>query len=120
MNQELATFGVFRSRSADGVFVDIFDAVGPLGEALVAHRRRLEVFGRELWVTAPEELFVLKAFSERAIDHEDLVSLAALPKLRLDRKYIDGWAKRLDESIGTDEVSDRVRAAFEEAKSKRG
>ena len=115
MEEELSTFGVFRSRSADGVFVDIFDAVGPLGEALLEHRRQIDVFDRKLWVTAPEELFLLKAFSDRARDFEDLVSLASLPKLRLDLDYIQSWARRLDESIGGDEVTERVQAALSKA-----
>jgi hypothetical protein len=38
MEQELTTFGVFRSKDeATGVFIDIFDAVGPLGEAVLEH-----------------------------------------------------------------------------------
>lgn len=117
MEEELRTFGVFRSRSADGVFVDIFDAVGPLGDALLEHRREIDVFDRKLWVTAPEELFLLKAFSDRARDFEDLVSLASIPKLQLDLEYIQSWARRLDESIGGNEVSERVRAALSKARA---
>lgn len=119
MEQELLTFGVFRSRSSDGIFVDIFDAVGPLGDALLAQRRPLQIFDRTVWVIAPDDLFVLKAFSERPRDYEDLVSLARLPRIRLDVAYIERWAKTLDESSGGNEVSERVRRALREAKSKR-
>jgi hypothetical protein len=118
MNEELGTFGVFRSRSADGVFVDIFDAVGPLGEALLLHRREISVFDRKVWVTAPEELFLLKAFSDRARDFDDLVSLASRPELKLNVEYIAQWAKALDQSIGSDEVSERVRKALTAGGSK--
>jgi predicted nucleotidyltransferase len=117
MLEELERYGVFRSRSAHGVFVDIFDAVGPLGDALLERRRELQVFGRTVWVTAAEELFLLKAFSERERDFDDLVSLASLPKLGLDVSYIRDWATKLDQSIGGDEVSDRVTRALERAKS---
>jgi hypothetical protein len=116
MDDELQTFGVFRSRSPSRVFVDIFDAVGPLGEQLLAHRQQISVLERNLWVTAPEELFLLKAFSDRARDMEDLVSLASLPRLPLDLDYVHDWARRLDQSIGTDEVSQRVREALRQAK----
>ncbi|MBN2576458.1 MAG: nucleotidyltransferase [Deltaproteobacteria bacterium] len=115
MEEELRRFGVFRSRSSEGVFVDIFDAVGPLGEELLAHRREVAVFGRTLWVTAPEELFLLKAFSDRERDFEDLVSLASLPRLRIDFDYVRKWAERLDRSIGSDEVSGRVRESLARA-----
>ncbi len=116
MDEELRTFGVFRCRSADGIFVDLFNAVGPLGEQLLEHRREIEVFDRRIWVTAPEELFLLKAFSERARDFEDLVSLASLGQLKLDLGYIEEWAARLDQSIGSDEVTERVRQALAKAK----
>jgi hypothetical protein len=59
---------------------------------------------------------LLKAFSERARDFEDLVSLASLPDLKLDLGYIEQWAARLDQSIGTDEVTERVRQALAKAK----
>lgn len=116
MRDELARYGVFRSRSGDGVFVDIFDAIGPLGETLLQRRKEIRVFEQTLWVTAPEELFLLKAFSERERDFEDLVSLASLPKLALDLEHVRKWAKRLDESVGTDEVSARVDRALTAAK----
>jgi predicted nucleotidyltransferase len=116
MDDELRTFGVFRSRSADGVFVDIFDAVGPLGAQLLERRREIEVFDTKLWVTAPEELFLLKAFSDRARDFEDLVSLASLRRLKLDIGYIEAWAARLDQSIGSNEVTERVKRALAKAR----
>lgn len=115
MEEELQSFGVFRSRSSEAVFLDIFDAVGPLGEQLLAHRKEIVVFGRKLWVTAPEELFLLKAFSDRERDFEDLVGLASLPRLRLDLEYVREWAKRLDLSIGGSEVSERVAEALSRA-----
>ena len=113
---ELQTFGVFRSRSSDGVFVDIFDAVGPLGEQLLNRRHQIKVFDTKLWVTAPEELFLLKAFSNRPRDFEDLVGLASVPKLKLDIGYIESWAGQLDQSIGSDEVTERVRRALAQAR----
>ncbi len=39
MEEELERFGVFRSRSHDHVFLDIFPAVGPLGEVGANARR---------------------------------------------------------------------------------
>lgn len=112
---ELTRFGVFRSRSADGVFLDVFAAVGPLGEAILERRRRIEVGGRPLWLVAPEDLVVLKSFSDRERDHEDVVSLSAALGNRLDLPYVRRWARRLDESIGTSEVSERLERALARA-----
>jgi hypothetical protein len=50
MMQELQRFGVFRSRSRDGIFLDIFDAAGPLGDAIIERRRQASLAGRTLWV----------------------------------------------------------------------
>src|SRR5262245_54497457 len=42
MDAELQQFGVFRSRlRKEGVFLDIFDSVGPLGEAILTRRRKV-------------------------------------------------------------------------------
>jgi predicted nucleotidyltransferase len=116
MNAELAQFGVFRSKSRDGVFEDIFDSVGPLGEQVLARRKQIVVYGKRLWVTTPEDLFLLKAFSDRTRDFDDLVGIASVKRLSLDAEYIERWAKLLDESIGSDEVSERVTRALDEGK----
>lgn len=112
MEGELQRFGVFRSRSPEGVFVDIFSAAGPLGEAILDRRRRIDVCGRAMWFIAPEDLAVLKAFSERPRDFEDLVSLSAVVGPELDVEYIRRWARQLDDSIGGNDVSERVEKAL--------
>jgi hypothetical protein len=71
MEQELERFGVFRSRSRDGIFLDIFDSAGPLGEAIISRRRQALLAGHTLWVVAPEDLALLKAFSDRPRDFDD-------------------------------------------------
>lgn len=112
MAEELERFGVFRSRSAEGVFLDIFSAVGPLGEAILDRRKHVELEGRPLWIISPEDLALLKAFSDRPRDFEDLVNLTSVIGTKLDVEYIRRWAKQLDESIGGDEVSERVERAL--------
>jgi predicted nucleotidyltransferase len=116
MEEELERFGVFRSRSPDGVFVDIFPAVGPLGEAILERRKSISVTERHFWFIAPEELAVLKAFSDRPRDFEDLVNLSAVVGPKLDVLYIQQWARRLDESLGGNEVSERVENALRQRK----
>ena len=120
MEQELERFGVFRSRSRDGVFLDIFDSAGPLGEAIISHRRQAPLAGHPLWVVAPEDLALLKAFSDRPRDFDDLVTLLHRAKSIIDMPYIEKWAKLLDESIGTSEVSERVRKAARSRGADRG
>jgi hypothetical protein len=114
MQEELDRFGVFRSKARDsGVFVDIFDATGPLGEAILTHRQRCEVADVSLWYARPEELAALKAFSDRPRDFEDLVALVT--HADLDTAVVESWARQLDASIGTDEVSTRLTKAMAQA-----
>ena len=119
MSEELAKFGVFRSRSRqDGTFLDIFSAVGPLGEAILERRQRVDFEGRDVWVITPEDLILLKAFSDRERDFEDLVSLLVHTGPKLDNAYVERWARALDESIGGNEVSERLERAQREAKQR--
>jgi hypothetical protein len=116
MEEELERFGVFRSlfRPTD-VFVDIFDAENPIGEAILNRRREVRAEGKVRWTAAPEELVILKAFSDRTRDFEDLMKLVAVSKPKLDMAYIERWVRDLDRSIGGDEVTERLRRAREEA-----
>lgn len=115
MEEELQRFGVFRSKRRS-VFLDIFEAVGPLGEAILAHRKLVRALERELWITAPEELLVLKAFSDREKDYLDLVELARRRWAEMDHASVEEWAHRLDTSTGTDEVSSRLARALAAAR----
>jgi len=116
MAAELEQYGVFRSRSRrDGVFLDIFSAVGPLGQAILDRRQRIMLEGRAIWLISPEDLVLLKAFSERERDFEDLVSLFRHAAAKLDMPYVARWAKELDEGIGSDEVSERIERARQQA-----
>jgi hypothetical protein len=116
MDEELERFGVFRSLfRPTSVFVDIFDAQNPLGEAILKRRREVQVQGRIRWTAAAEDLAVLKAFSDRARDHDDLMKLIAVGGRKLDMPYIESWARELDRSIGGDEVTERLKRAQNEA-----
>jgi hypothetical protein len=55
MQAELERFGVFRSRSAAGIFLDVFDSAGPLGQAILDRRREVAIEGRRVWTIAPED-----------------------------------------------------------------
>ena len=111
LSEELREYGVFRSKHrSSGVFLDIFSASGPLGEAILEHRRQVTIDANELWMISPENLVLLKAFSDRERDFEDLVMLYGNVR-SLDQKYIDEWSRALDQSIGTTEVEERIERA---------
>lgn len=115
MDEELQHFGVFRSLfRPTNVFVDVFDADNPLGEEILARRREVVAEGKTCWTAAPEELVVLKAFSDRPRDFDDLTKLLAVCR-DLDAVRVDRWAAKLDQSIGSTEVSERLRRARDAA-----
>lgn len=115
METELTRFGVFRSKdAATGVFVDIFDAVGPLGEAILDHRVQARLGEADVWLARAEELAVLKMYSDRRRDFDDLVVL--IEQADVDADSLRSWARQLDRSIGSDEVSERLNRALDEAK----
>ena len=56
MAEELNRFGVFRSKDgATGVFIDIFDAVGPLGKAILEHRIQGRLGDVDVWIARANE-----------------------------------------------------------------
>lgn len=114
MEAELTRFGVFRSNDKTaGVFVDIFDAAGPLGAAILDNRVQGRVGDADAWIARAEELAVLKMYSDRRRDFDDLVAL--LRQADVDESSLRSWARQLDRSIGSDEVSERLSRALAEA-----
>jgi hypothetical protein len=112
MDAELQQFGVFRSKLIEErVFLDVFDAVGPLGEAILSRRRQVTTEGHDIWFASAEDLALLKVFSDRPRDHDDLVALLSVPGSSLDLGYVEKWVEVLDESIGGTDVSERLDAA---------
>lgn len=116
MSEELERFGVFRSlHRPTKVFVDVFDAGNPLGEAILTRRKKMTFQGKVRWFASAEEIVLLKAFADRTRDFEDLTKLLAVGKGKLDLDYIETWVRELDRSIGGDEVGERLRKAAQEA-----
>jgi hypothetical protein len=112
MDAELSRFGVFRSKdTTTGVFVDIFDAIGPLGEAILEHRVKGRLGETDVWLARADELAILKMYSDRGGDFDDLVAL--ISEAEVDVAYLRDWAKKLDASIGSNEVSERLSRAVD-------
>ena len=59
MTEELEQFGVFRSRSrSDGIFLDIFSAVGPPRSGHPGPPPPHHLEGRDVWLISPEDLIL--------------------------------------------------------------
>lgn len=118
MEEELQTYGVFRCRSRTaGVFLDVFSSIGPLGAAILDRRVEVDDGTRRLWLISAEDLAILKAFSERDRDFQDLVQILTVQMDNLDMEYIEQWTRMLDASIESDEVTQRMQRAVALARS---
>lgn len=58
-------------------------------------RRALDVEGRDIWFVSPEDLIVMKLKAGRPRDFEDVISVLARQKGRLDEAHVADWAWRL-------------------------
>ena len=68
--------------------------------------------------TNSEDLAILKAFSERDRDFEDLVQILRVQEDTLDMDYIEQWTRLLDAGIESDEVTERMDRAVALARSR--
>lgn len=117
MERELNRYGSFSCRSISyDVHLRIHEAVGPLGEAVLGHRRRLPlVSSLAIWSASDEDLAVFKASSESASDYEDLRSLLAAPQAAaLDVPYMEELALSLDRVAPAAAAGERLRRALAE------
>ena len=71
----------------------MFDAQNPLGETILERRKKVQVEGGTRWMASAEDIVLLKAFSDRARDHEDLMKLVAVGGSKLDLPYIEQWCE---------------------------
>ena len=116
----VGAWGVNRSTRDADLYAELPEAERPaLQRAMERRGFHVPAMDEELvWFIAPEDLAVLKAFSERPRDFEDLVNLSAVVGARMDVAYIRRWAKQLDESIGSNDVSERLEKALAQNKPK--
>jgi predicted nucleotidyltransferase len=118
LEEELTSFGVLRSRHREaGLFLDIFNAVGELGDAILDHCSPVQVAKLSVQTARAEEIALLKAFSDRPRDTDDLRRLLAASHGSLDLEYLRKWASALDASLGSDEVSKRLADAIGTARA---
>ena len=100
------------------MFLDVFSSTGPLGSAILDRRVEVDDGERKLWLISAEDLAILKAFSDRERDFEDLVQILRVQEGTLDMDYIEQWTRLLDAGIESDEVTERMDRAVALARSR--
>ena len=89
----------------DLVKAEIFFPFLPLQHAILRRAVRLKLASREVPVTTPEDLIILKMAFHREKDLRDVRGILAIQKGRLDLAYLRDWADKM--------LSDRHREELE-------
>ena len=82
-------------QSAECVMVDMLIVNPAWSTELMNRRIAIPLQGRTIWVSSAEDIILLKLFSPRDKDHQDIQMLMQLRKDRLDLAYIADWSNRL-------------------------
>lgn len=88
--RERKMFVVYR----EGIKAEFFVPHIPLQDEILRRAVRLPFEGREIPVTTPEDLILLKMIFHRDKDLRDVRGILAVQKGRLDPAYIRTWAAR--------------------------
>lgn len=84
--------------SAEWVMVDMLIVDPSWSAEIMTRRQTVQLEQRSIWVCSPEDIILLKLFSPRDKDREDIRMLMQLRKDRLDTAYIADWSTRLGTS----------------------
>lgn len=92
---DVARFGSFRIHY-DTVPIDCILASTALEQSALKRARKKTVFpGCKVYVPSPEDLILLKIIPGRPKDVMDAESIVARHGTRLDRKYLERWARSI-------------------------
>jgi predicted nucleotidyltransferase len=70
--------------------VDLFLVRGSFLESAISRRRQVRIGGRPVWVTAPEDILLLKLIAFRRKDQLDIEEIIKISP-DLDRTYLEKW-----------------------------
>lgn len=88
--------GAFSIREKD-THVDFIIASTPFEEEALKRRQRLKLFGVFMPFPSPEDMILLKIIPGRTSDLADAESIVSRHRAKLDKAYLERWARRLSE-----------------------
>jgi predicted nucleotidyltransferase len=95
-----------------GLRIDFIFSWTPFEREAIGRTKIFDINGYPVRFATPEDVVIHKMLAGRAIDIEDIKSIAK--KQRLDINYIKKWLKILSESVGKDLVKDFEKIMEEE------
>jgi hypothetical protein len=87
--------GLMPTSSSQVVIIDLLVVDEAWSLSIIQRRLQATLRGRPIWVSSVEDIILLKLFSPRVKDQEDIRMLMQLRKDRLDTAYITEWSRRL-------------------------
>lgn len=85
--------------SKHNTFVDLFVARSPFQKQALKRRKIIKLEGISIPLISAEDLILMKLFSGRSRDLEDVRDILIENKNKIDLKYLRKWAKKLGVSV---------------------
>jgi hypothetical protein len=80
----------------EGTTVDLLRPRDAHDHAIIKRRRKQRMDGRYMWLVSPEDFVLQKLKVGRPRDFEDALSVLERSGNKLNRRYLQRWADRLD------------------------
>ena len=90
-----------------GTGVDFLVASVAFEFELLTRRQWVHILGVRVPILSPEDVILMKLYSGRPIDWSDAKAVQVRQGSKLDRTYIEGWARQLEIQRGRGHVIDR-------------
>ncbi|HQR08277.1 MAG TPA: hypothetical protein PLN21_15725 [Gemmatales bacterium] len=87
--------GLMSAAGTEVVIIDLLVVDAAWSLSIMQRRRKGTLRDQSICVSSPEDIILLKLFSPRDKDQEDIRMLIQLRKERLDIAYIIDWSTRL-------------------------
>ena len=91
-----------------GLHADITLGRTPFDEAALTRRRRVKLFGTEIWVASAEDLILYKLVAHRFKDLGDAETVLVRQRGQLDLAYLRKWGDEIAKGTGKFEVPGKL------------
>lgn len=86
--------GLISAPSGDVILIDLLQVDSGWSKSILDRRVSTTLQGKNIWVSSAEDIILLKLFSPRERDKEDIHMLMQIRKGLIDSQYIADWSNR--------------------------
>lgn len=77
-------------------------------QTVFKRRRKVEIFGRSIYVASPEDIILYKLVSGRPIDQSDINNIVITQGNKLDKKYLKSRAYQMQKDLFRTDITDNL------------